>query len=219
MFRKLLILPLILFSLAALFYCISPAAKSSFEKIKTSSTIELKTGDIIFQSGSDIHQQAIKEATKSKFSHCGIIFIENGKQLVYEAVQPVTVTPLKQWIKRGDGFRYTVCRLKQADSILTDASITKMQLYIKKQIGKDYDFKFMWDDSEIYCSELVWKAYTESTGIKLCAPKRMKEYDLSSKVVKQSMEIRYGKSFPLEELMVAPEDIYKSDLVYTVLEK
>ena len=50
---------------------------------------DLQDGDIIFQSSNSPLSIAIQLATKSKYSHCGIIFKEKGAWYVYEAVQPV----------------------------------------------------------------------------------------------------------------------------------
>ena len=55
---------------------------------------EVKDGDIIFQSSKSQQSKAVELATNSVFSHCGIIFIENGVPYVYEAVQSVGKRPL-----------------------------------------------------------------------------------------------------------------------------
>ena len=56
---------------------------------------KLKVGDIIFQSSNSGQSRAIQLATHSKYSHVGLIFNENDQWMVYEAVQPVCVTPLE----------------------------------------------------------------------------------------------------------------------------
>lgn len=48
-----------------------------------------KEGDIIFQSTSGETGKAIQLATHSQYNHCGVLFLENNKWVVYEAVQPV----------------------------------------------------------------------------------------------------------------------------------
>ena len=83
-------------------------------------------GDIIFQTSLSSQSQAIQLATKSKYSHCGIVFIEGDKVYVYEAVQPVKKTLLSEWIKRGKNQHYVVKRLKKS-SLLGEASIKKLQ--------------------------------------------------------------------------------------------
>lgn len=54
----------------------------------------------------------IKLAQHSKWTHCGIVFHIGGKAYVYEAVEPVKYTPLKDWIARGKNGVYCAKRLK-----------------------------------------------------------------------------------------------------------
>jgi len=46
-------------------------------------------GDIIFHESLSGQSKALKLATKSRYTHVGIMFKENGKWIVYEAAQPV----------------------------------------------------------------------------------------------------------------------------------
>lgn len=50
---------------------------------------QIKNGDLIFQTSLSGQSKAIQIATKSKYSHCGIIYIDNGRFYVFEAIQPV----------------------------------------------------------------------------------------------------------------------------------
>ncbi|MBL0316391.1 MAG: hypothetical protein IPP69_11655 [Flavobacteriales bacterium] len=56
---------------------------------------ELKSGDIVFQVNESGQGKAIQLATHSIYTHCGIVFMDQGKTMVYEAVQPVRITPWK----------------------------------------------------------------------------------------------------------------------------
>lgn len=116
-----------------------------------------QNGDIIFQTSKSSQSQAIQLATDSKYSHMGIIYSIDGKLFVYEAVQPVKLTPFPEWINRGENGHYVVKRLKNSKKILTDKNLDKMKQVGEKFSGKDYDLYFEWSDSRIYCSELVWK--------------------------------------------------------------
>ena len=49
----------------------------------------IKNGDIIFQTSLSAQSKAIQLATKSKYSHCGLIFKEKNTYYVFEAIQPV----------------------------------------------------------------------------------------------------------------------------------
>ena len=64
-------------------------------------------GDIVFQDLASSQSEAIKLATGSKWTHCGIVFQLGGKYYVYEAVGPVKATDLKEWEDRGVGGHFT----------------------------------------------------------------------------------------------------------------
>src|SRR5688572_7446329 len=128
---------------------------------------QFENGDIIFQTSRSGQSKAIQLATKSKYSHMGIIYEADGKYFVYEAVQPVKLTNLNDWIKRGENSHYVVKRLKDRSEILTYENLKKMKDVGDRFKGKSYDIYFEWSDDKIYCSELVWKIYKEALDIEL----------------------------------------------------
>jgi hypothetical protein len=81
-----------------------------------------------------------------------------------------------------------------------------MKNYLLKQIDKDYDWVFNWSEEEMYCSELVYKAYLNA-GIKISDTKLLKDYKLSHPIVQAQLKERYGNNIPLNDTMVAPSDI------------
>jgi uncharacterized protein YycO len=179
-------------------------------------TNNIKDGDIIFQSLNSKQCQAIKEATKSKYTHCGIIFKNGNEFFVYEAVQPVKVTPLNKWIARGNDEHYVIKRLNNASEVLNDVIIENMKNDADNFVGKNYDIYFDWSDDKIYCSELVWKIYKDGANIEVGNLKKLKDFDLSSNEVKKIMSERYGNDIPYKENVISPADIYDSNLLYTV---
>ena len=60
---------------------------------------QLKDGDILFQPSFSQQSKAVEIATNSPYSHCGILFFENGKPYVYEAIQPVTKRHLRHGLR------------------------------------------------------------------------------------------------------------------------
>jgi len=149
----------------------------------------LQNGDIIFQTSKSAQSKAIQIATKSKYSHMGIVYKKKGKLFVYEAVQPVKLTPLKKWIKRGLKSHYVVKRLKNSEKLLTKESLNKMMKIGEKYKGKNYDLYFEWSDKRIYCSELVWKIYKEALNIEIGALEKLSSFDLSHKAVKKKIKL------------------------------
>ena len=174
---------------------------------------ELATGDIVFQEGFGVQATAVKAATDSRWSHVGIVF-ERGEELfVLEALQPVRVTPLKKFIARNPESFYAM-RLEDRAPI-TNAAIAKASTWANRQVGKDYDFRFQWDDATMYCSELVWKIYHEGCGIDLCEARPVRDYNLDEPEVAKLIEARYGSNanLPMDHPMVAPSDLARSCLL------
>ncbi|HLG04413.1 MAG TPA: YiiX family permuted papain-like enzyme [Bacteroidia bacterium] len=173
-------------------------------------------GDIIFQTSRSGQSLAIQYATHSKYSHCGLLFQDNGHWYVYEAIQPVVKTPVKEFIARGDSDYFVIKRLAKNDSILTPAVMEKMRASVHKRLGKNYDLWFGWSDENVYCSELVWKAYHESTGLKVGELQPLKTYDLTHPLVQKHLKERYGKKIPYDEPMISPGSIFDSPLLVIV---
>jgi uncharacterized protein YycO len=179
---------------------------------------EIKNGDIIFQTSLSGQSKAIQLATKSKYSHCGIIYIDNGQFYVYEAVQPVKTTPFDEWVARGKNGHYVIKRLKNADQILTNEILQKMIQEGEKFKGKNYDFTFEWSDDKIYCSELIWKIYKRATGIEIGKLEKLSDFDLTSEAVKKKIKERYGDNIPMGESVISPAAIFDSEYLITVKE-
>jgi hypothetical protein len=179
---------------------------------------QIQEGDMIFQTSQSEQCQAVRIATNSKFSHCGIVFIEKGKKYVFEAVQPVKYTPLETWISHGEGNKFVVTRLKNAPNLLNAETIRKMKTYGKTLNNKNYDSYFEWSDSKIYCSELIWKIYKNGAGIELCPLQKLKDFNLNDKRVQVILAERYGTKIPLEESVVAPSNLEQSKIVTKIID-
>jgi uncharacterized protein YycO len=189
------------------------------EIVQNEKTIDLsdyKNGDIIFQTSKSNQSKAIQLATDSKYSHMGIIYENEGQFLVYEAVQPVKFTPLKEWINRGENGHYVIKRLKNADKVLTKSTLIKMKQIGDQFNGKPYDIYFEWSDDKIYCSELVWKIYKQATDIEIGQIEQLSDFDLSNDIVKAKMKERYGENIPMDEKVISPASMFNSDKLVTV---
>ena len=177
---------------------------------------EIKNGDLIFQTSLSRQSKAIQLATKSKYSHCGLIYKEGNKFYVFEAVQPVKRTPLDKWIARGQDGKYVIKRLKNADQFLTPEALRKMKQVGNQFNGKNYDLTFEWSDDKMYCSELIWKIYQRATGIEIGKLEKLSDFDLTNEDVKQKVKERYGDKIPTNEIVISPAAIFDSELLTTV---
>jgi len=161
---------------------------------------KFKDGDIIFQ---------------SSYSHCGIIFYENNVAYVYEAVQPVGKRTLESWIESGVNEKYVVKRLKDSTIIGTN-ELAEMKKFVLNQFGKNYDGVFNWSDKEMYCSELVYKCYLNACQIKLTTPLPLRDFNIDGPIVRKVMKQRYGNEIPYDELMVSPDQLFKSSKLINI---
>lgn len=176
----------------------------------------IREGDIIFQTSLSAQSKAIQLATQSKYSHCGIIFKDKNGYYVLEAISQVKRTPLAQWIARGQGKNFVVKRLKNADQVLNPVMLVKMKREGQQLTGKAYDLTFEWSDTQIYCSELIWKIYERSTGLRIGKLEKLRDFDLSNDIVKKKMKARYGNRVPMHETVISPVSIFNSKLLKTV---
>jgi len=142
---------------------------------------------------------------------------DSSKYVVYEAIQPLSITPFEEWKTRGLNQHYVVKRLKDRKNIITPPDIMiKFQIYVDLHVGRDYDPYYEWSDERMYCSEYVWKTFERLFGVELAELRRLRDFDLSSDIVKDKLVERYDEAIPLNESVVAPIDIFNSELLYTV---
>ena len=181
---------------------------------KKSNTITPREGDIVFSCSEQGQGEAIMAATGSPYTHCGVVFRQGGKWMVLEAVQPVGAVSLAEFLARGKAGTSRTLRLKTP---LTTAALERGRVWASAQVGKDYDGKFLWSDSQIYCSELVWKIY-QHAGVELCKPRQFRDFRLEDPKVRKMIEHRYGSvdALPKDEKVVAPSDLAASPLLEEV---
>ena len=173
----------------------------------------IREGDIIFQTTRSPQSLAITIATKSEYTHCGVILEKDGRLQVFEAIRKVGWTPLEDWVKRGVNQHYVLMRLKKP---IGPEAVAIMRESASAFAGKDYDLLFQWSDDKIYCSELVWKLYRKA-GVELCEPRAFRDFDLNHDEVRKIVRQRYGRELPpLDEPVVAPSDLMRCDLLEVV---
>lgn len=171
-------------------------------------------GDIIFQSLPHTELvDAIEGITQSPFSHCGVVLRKGGDWVVIEAIEDVRETPLFKWLQRGRHAGFSVYRLmtKYATSIPK----FKNQLYIF--LGKPYDYRYDMSDQEIYCSELIYKAFLKTTGEEMGELKRLD--NLNWKPYTDYIRAIEGGNLPLDRLMITPIDLSRAPQLKEILRK
>lgn len=199
----------VLFALIALFSINTPAfAAPTFH-----------VGDIIFQTSKSSQSLAVQSATKSPYSHMGLILIEKRTACVFEAVSTVKCTPIKDWIARGIGGHYVLKRLKSTKFLDSSENQKKLIEVAHTFSNRLYDLTFEWSDDRMYCSELVWKVFDRAFGIKIGSLSKLGDFDLSSPTVKKKIDERYHGKPPWNEIVISPKAIFDSPLLVEITRK
>lgn len=183
--------------------------------------LELRDGDLVFQRSRSSQSAAVAAATKSPYTHMGIILVEEGTPMVLEAVQPTKLTPFSRWAARGVGGHVVVKRLKRADVVFTPEVSHRMRQLGRRWLGQPYDLQFRWDDERLYCSELAYKLLDRAAGVRVGTLQKVKDMNLSSPEVQRTMRERFGgarASFNPDETVVSPQSMFEDPSLRTVFE-
>lgn len=146
---------------------------------------DLKRGDIVFQTSSSDQSLAILLASRSKYSHMGIVDIEgNGDMVVLEASATARATPLAEWIRRGVGQRVAAYRVND----LSDEQAMNVTSAARQYFGRKYDLSFLDGDDELYCGELVFLAFKNGIGVDLGRYQSVGSLDLDNFAAQKVIE-------------------------------
>jgi lysophospholipase L1-like esterase len=137
----------------------------------------LQDGDIVFRMGDARilygffpFSRFLAGASGSRFSHAGIVAVEDGAPVVYDCTKPgVGRTPFAVWILDNVG-AFGVKRLKPERRWAIPGVLAFCRNLFQEQASFDYSFDL--DDSAFYCLEMTEKAF-RSQGQALSEPVRL----------------------------------------------
>jgi Permuted papain-like amidase enzyme, YaeF/YiiX, C92 family len=164
-----------------------------------------RDGDVLFQSlphGELV--DAIEGITESEWSHCGVVMRKGNMWVVVESIGQVRETPLFLWIPRGRAGRFAAYRPSAGNN--GDRSLLRTAL--GGFMGRPYDFRYAPGDGEIYCSELVFKAYRDAYGLELGEWQSLG--DLNWRPFESFIRKMEAGSLPLARPMITPVALTKS---------
>ncbi len=156
----------------------------------------LKEGDLAFQCRLSEQTIMLLIGTASPCTHVGIVMEgDDGQLYVYEALEPVRITPIEEYEKAGL-FNYVWYKRATEETLKVNP----------EYVGKHYDYAFCFDNDDYYCSELVWRTYQDQFGIRLAEPRELSTFNIGlfEDVVKE-------RGLQLNQLIVPPCDIQNSD--------
>jgi hypothetical protein len=141
----------------------------------------LRDGDIVFRmgdartlSGYFPFSRFLAGAGGSRFSHAGIVAIEDGSPVVYDCTKEgIRRQPLAVWTLDNFG-PFAAKRLKAEHRRAIPGVLAYCRRVFEEQVPFDYSFDL--DDSALYCLEITEKAF-RSQGLTLSEPVRLGEME------------------------------------------
>ncbi len=191
------------------------------EKKLITNECPLQEGDIIFIKSQTKQSELIRIVAGSEWTHVGMAFREASGFKILEAVQPVKWTNLLSFLERSKGLAFDVKRP------VFNFNAKELKAEALKDLNKNYDLIFNWDDSSIYCSEFVWKSYFRTSFVEIGRLQKNKEFPSADDYkVQNELLNRYKKlGIPfdrekwLEEVVITPVEMMRSPLIETVYTK
>lgn len=132
--------------------------------------IQLQTGDLILRDGRGFISEVFKSFSLKdpKYSHAGLINIENGKIYVYHALGGEENVSNK--LKKESLVNFCNSKISRAFAIyrydLTTDQKQKLSQLVKESYTKKLEFDKQFDietDDAMYCSEFIYKVITKAT--------------------------------------------------------
>lgn len=131
----------------------------------------LRNGDLALRTGADATSVMLRQMNQrdKRYSHCGIVFIENGYPFVYHSIGGED-NPDARLRRDSASFFFNPKsneRLGIARLHISPAQIVRLHLIVRRywyaRVPFDLDFDLATDD-RLYCAEFVYKAVREATA-------------------------------------------------------
>lgn len=146
----------------------------------------LKPCDLLFHVAAQ--PNAITTVTPGMIDHVAIVL--SADSVIEATHRGVVTTPLDS-LRRQDGY-YIIGRVRRADPVRSLANA-------RRYLGRRYDFVFLPDNDDIYCSELVQLSLVDKKGRLLLATIPMSFHDASGRITD------YWSQFYAHRGMAVPE--------------
>lgn len=122
--------------------------------------VELAEGDLVYIALKGAAGGAISDSSGSVASHIGIVTLHPDGPRVIHSYGRVREEPLARFLAKGTG-PHAVNRFAYPDHATRDAVVEGARRFL----GWPYDRKYRIDNRELYCSELVYRAFLDGAGL------------------------------------------------------
>jgi hypothetical protein len=172
----------------------------------------LRSGDIIFRMGDArlLHgyfpmSRFLANASNSKFSHTGLVSIEEDGPVVYDTTRTgVARQPFCVWILDNVG-HIGVKRLRPEYQSAIPRVLAYCHKVYKQQLPFDYELSL--DDKALYCVEMTEKAF-RAAGIKLSEPINVGDMERAAEFPVCILGLAICSRYILESPLTATTKVY-----------
>ncbi|MFZ5442999.1 MAG: YiiX/YebB-like N1pC/P60 family cysteine hydrolase [Myxococcota bacterium] len=194
-----------------LFRLVCLGALMGVAEVSQPAEIAWQDGDVVLQASKSERSALIRRASRSDYSHVGLVEVSKDGVFVIEAIQPVSRTPIGEWARRGEGGWVTVLRPKGLDAKARRRVVSAA----KQELGKPYDARYRWDDERLYCSELVVKAFARGAELSVGRQEQVRTLALTP------AELRWAEQRGVrgEQALVTPGSLAEDEAFTIVAER
>lgn len=172
----------------------------------------LRSGDVVFRMGDARVAKGwfpmsrfLATASNSKFSHTGVVSVEDGQPFVYDTTRTsVARQPFCVWILDNVG-HFGVKRLKPEYRSHIPQVVDYIHDVFKKQVPFDYELGL--DDKALYCIELTEKSFRHA-GLKLSDPIRLGDMERAADFPMQMIGIAKASQFALKTPLTFEQEVF-----------
>jgi len=172
----------------------------------------LRSGDVVFRMGDARVARGwfpmsrfLANASNSKFSHTGVVVVEEGEPVVYDTTRTsVARQPFCVWILDNVG-NFGVKRLKAEYRSQVPQVVEYCHDVFARQVPFDYELGL--DDQALYCVELTEKAF-RNAGLKLSDPIRLGDMERAPEFPIQMMGIAAASKWALDRPLTFEQEVF-----------
>ncbi len=146
-----------------------PYASAWNRKQVDSALQKLQPGDIVLRMGKDVTSYLFSRFNlrDKSFSHCGIVFFEGGKPVVYHSIggednpdEELRRDAALRWLSPTSNLSFAIIRYPLGSCQVDSLNQVVRKYYREK---KRFDMRFdLNSDDRFYCAEFVYKALAEA---------------------------------------------------------
>ncbi|MBQ7422269.1 MAG: hypothetical protein IJV27_09030 [Prevotella sp.] len=191
------------------------------QNMRELSRSRMKTGDLLFVVSPE--SNAITDVTQGfggrQIDHVGIALLDSARSFfVFEAIPEAgfTATPLDSFVRRNTPTDSKAAIL--VGRVTADWDYTATVGRLAQFDGVPYDSLFLPDDSAVYCSELVQKAFVDARGRPVFETIPMQFRDSRGQIPQYFLDFyaRHGRKVPEGEPGTNPGQLSRSRQVRIV---